>query len=152
MRSTFHRIVSFVVILGLKAFTLVTNRPRARVLVVNEKGQVLLIRAVISHGKWTLPGGGLERHEQAVTAARRELQEETGIVADESAFEYITTLGKPEHDIPFLAPLFRLRVGSAALPEQPVNAREIEGIGWFDRDNLPEPLSRTVTIALELDH
>lgn len=151
MTSPLRRIVSGIVILGLKVFTIVTKRPRARVLVINEHGQILLIRAHISHGKWTLPGGGLNRNERPVAAARRELYEETGIDADEHRFDYLATLEKPEHDIPFPAPLFRITVQEQDLPKKLFNPHEIESIGWFDRDTLPAPLSATVTAAVKYD-
>lgn len=145
-----QKLVSWIVIFNLKIFTAITKRPRARVLVVNEQGQLLLIRAHISHGKWTLPGGGLERGESAVSAATRELYEETGIRVDESSLQYLATLERPAYDIPFSAPLFLVIVKSTSLPSAIHNPREIKSIGWFDRDTLPLPLSTTVTYALHL--
>lgn len=150
MRPKLRAVVTAFVILNLKLFTLVTKRPRARVLVVNEDDQVLLIRAVISHGRWSLPGGGLNRHETAVAAARRELFEETGIAVDESALVYMTTLKRPDHDIPFEAPLFYVSVRKSELPNKNVNPREIEAIGWFDKNQLPTPLSLIASAAIEM--
>jgi 8-oxo-dGTP pyrophosphatase MutT (NUDIX family) len=118
---------------------------------VSEQNEVLLIRAFVSHGRWTLPGGGLKRHETAVAAARRELQEETGITADEADFVHLATLSKPDFKIPFTAPLFRLRVLHSALPKELVNPREIAAIDWFKRDRLPASLSLIATVALDLD-
>lgn len=151
MRELLRRLISFVVVMNLKLFTFVTKRPRARVLVSNEKGQILLLRAYISHGKWTLPGGALNRGETAAQAARRELHEETGITADVNDLTYLATLAKPEYDIPFTAPVYALRVMATALPERLFSPREVQEIAWFDRDALPTPLSDTVTHALELE-
>lgn len=151
MRSPLRRFISYIVILNLKLFTFITKRPRARVLVVNEQDQILLVRAHISHGKWTLPGGGLNRNERPVAAARRELHEETGIDAEEEAFQYLATLEKPTHDIPFSAPVFKVSVKANDLPVTLFNPHEIEAINWFDRDKLPTPISTTVTAAIKYD-
>ena len=150
MRSLARRVSSVVVIAGLKLFTLVTNRPRARVLVLDESGRVLLLQQYISHGKWTLPGGGLERGELAVAAARRELREETGILVEEEALTYLGTLRRPDYDIPFIAPVFSVRVQATALPRRRANPREIMAVRWFDPDQLPIDVSQTVLAALAL--
>ena len=66
MKRRLRRIIGLIIIANLKLFTFITHRPRARVFVVNEYNEVLLIRAIVSHGRWTLPGGGLNRRETAV--------------------------------------------------------------------------------------
>jgi 8-oxo-dGTP pyrophosphatase MutT (NUDIX family) len=55
-------------------------RRKVRAVVINEDGEVLLVRP---HGyrkeNWTLAGGGVESGESPVAAMRRELAEELGI-------------------------------------------------------------------------
>ena len=63
----------------------VLKRTAARVVVLDRDGHVLLLEARdpadASKGVWwEIPGGGMERGESSVDAARRELFEETGIV------------------------------------------------------------------------
>lgn len=62
----------------------IKRRRGARVLVVAED-VVLLVRdtdpGVPGSSWWVLPGGGLDRGEDALTGARRELAEETGLIA-----------------------------------------------------------------------
>lgn len=54
------------------------TKPRARVILVCQ-GQVLVVKNWLGAGGWSLPGGGLESHEQADAAAVREISEELGI-------------------------------------------------------------------------
>jgi len=52
--------------------------PSANVVVVNDTGQVLLIRRT-DNDNWALPGGAMDLGESLPDAARRETAEETGI-------------------------------------------------------------------------
>lgn len=61
---------------------------RVRVAVVHD-GKVLLLRRWYSAGSWQLPGGGLKRGEEAVTAACRELSEELGWSPSLSTLQHI---------------------------------------------------------------
>ncbi len=63
----------------------VLKRTAARVVVLDQYGHTLLLRAKdpadASKGHWwEIPGGGIEQGESSAEAARRELFEETGIV------------------------------------------------------------------------
>jgi 8-oxo-dGTP pyrophosphatase MutT (NUDIX family) len=55
-------------------------RQASRVLVMDESGEVLLVKfsSVSGHTWWAAPGGGLEGTEDHLGAARRELREELG--------------------------------------------------------------------------
>ncbi len=65
---------------------------RSRILVVNNLNEILLVKyrdnaargtePPIIREFWVSPGGGLEAGETFVQAAKRELEEETGIVTD----------------------------------------------------------------------
>lgn len=49
-----------------------------RVLALDGEDRVLLVRHSYGSGRWMPPGGGLNRGEDALSAGRRELLEETG--------------------------------------------------------------------------
>ncbi|WP_200809030.1 NUDIX hydrolase [Demequina sp. NBRC 110051] len=67
----------------------VIQREGARVLLLDEAGRLLMMRAHDSHRPerswWFTPGGGIEAGESAREAAARELTEETGLVVEPSA-------------------------------------------------------------------
>jgi len=64
------------------------RRPSARLLVVDPDGRVLLFRFDFQQGPlagrvfWATPGGELDPGESFEAGARRELEEETGLVID----------------------------------------------------------------------
>jgi len=62
-----------------------TPRPAARILLVDREGRVLLFRFTPEDGRppfWCTVGGAVDPGESYEDAARRELYEETGIIAD----------------------------------------------------------------------
>lgn len=74
----------------------VIERLAARVLLVDNRGRVLLFRGCDATRPeagnwWVTPGGGVERHETLVQAARREVFEETGHVLPDDLGPVILT-------------------------------------------------------------
>jgi 8-oxo-dGTP pyrophosphatase MutT (NUDIX family) len=72
--------------------TTLRTRKTARAIVLNDFGEILLIKHLDTTPAnpnnpdiltyWVAPGGGVENHETYEQAAKRELAEETGIVVD----------------------------------------------------------------------
>ena len=60
------------------------------VIVENEKGEILLGRRTDNH-LWGYSGGSAEIDERAEDCARRELQEEMGLTADELEFFFLNS-------------------------------------------------------------
>ena len=68
--------------------------------VVNEKGEVLLVRrgGEPFKGCWALPGGFMEMDETIEHCAIRELEEETGLVVTEQQIRLIGVYSAPGRD------------------------------------------------------
>lgn len=103
----------------------------------NDELKVLLIKRALEPfiGSWALPGGFVDLEEGLVDAAKRELQEETGVAA--AYLEQLYTFGDPNRDP-------RERVISVAyyalMPSDALEIRaasDAEGVGWFSIDDLP---------------
>ena len=104
----------------------------------DEQLKLLLIRRAGEpyRGKWALPGGFVEVDEDLEQAARRELEEETGVSG--VYLEQLYTFGKPGRDprervitITYyaLVPSDKMRLRAAS---------DAEAVGWFGMDELPE--------------
>lgn len=139
-------------IVGFRIVTRVTKRPRVRLLVTNERNEVLLLRDVIGGRRWTFPGGGVNRNETFEEAARRELFEETGIDIPTSALRHIVTVDGSSVGLSFDAPIFKAVVKRNELPIAPYNTKEIAHVGWFSTDHLPNRVSVLVREILAKYH
>jgi len=65
----------------------VKQRATARVMLINEQNQVFMLKThfdpeVGLPPRWLVPGGGIDAGEDTLTAAKRELYEETGLIVD----------------------------------------------------------------------
>lgn len=110
---------------------------------VHQDRRVLLTRRA-DNGMWCMPGGGVEPGECVEMAARRELFEETGLIAGE-----LTLLGVfsgegmdytyPNGDmVSIVAVDFVCAEHTGTLRPQ---AGEVTEARWFDVDALPEDIS-----------
>lgn len=104
----------------------------------DRKLKLLLIRrgGEPYRGKWALPGGFVQVREGLDEAARRELEEETGVTG--VFLEQLYTFGMPDRDP-------RERVITVAyyalIPSDKLRLRaasDAEAVGWFGMEELPE--------------
>ncbi len=109
-------------------------------LIERADGRVLLARQVYRH-RWGLPGGLLNRREDPDHAVRREVLEELGLE--------VTLDGEPATVVDARAQ--RVDLVYRARPQREADADgvrptspEIETVGWFAQDALPELQFETV--------
>lgn len=107
-------------------------------IVVNDNKQVLLVkRAENMHngGKFTIPGGFLDRDENAPQGTLRELKEETGYDGEIiSLFRINDSPNRPKEDRQNVDFIYIVKIigGVSAINT------EVTNILWFNKDNLPE--------------
>jgi 8-oxo-dGTP diphosphatase len=108
---------------------IVTREAKPRVLLIRRKKEPFA-------GSWALPGGFVDENERLADAARRELVEETGVMAAE--LEQLYTSGDPGRDprgwvvsVVYLAQVDFNTVKPAA-------ADDAGEVGWFPLDALPQ--------------
>lgn len=104
-----------------------------RVIAVNTKGEVALLRHTYVDG-WHLPGGGIDRGENGIDAALRELHEETGIVGDlkpQLFGFYFNRRVKRDY-----IAIYRVSGITQEITKKPDH--EIAEVGFFAPDALPE--------------
>lgn len=112
------------------------------VLILNEKGQVLLGLRHGSHGagEWCLPGGHLEKGETFSQVIKREVKEETGLLVD--SFELISL----SEELRYLKSHGRHYVGLGFKAEhkggepQLLEPEKFKEWRWFNLDDLPKNL------------
>jgi len=123
----------------------------ASVIVENEKGEILLQQRS-DNGCWGYAGGSVELYEAVEEAAARELEEETGLIADE--LELLGVFSGPRmaytypngDQVSNVDVVFLCRKYHGALKCQ---AGEVEKLAFFAPDHLPSPLFSANQPAIE---
>lgn len=126
---------------------------RVRVVIIAE-GQILLQQTSVGSQKWSLPGGGVEKHENDKAAAVREVAEEVGLVIESDQLVY---LGEDyRHETGGRFPRFTRVYLSVALSEikKPTITRPLEILEakWFPLSDIPRLSEETLATAIRLLH
>lgn len=107
-------------------------------IVINDKNQVLLVkRAENMHngGKFTIPGGFLDRDEDTKQGTLRELKEETGYEGEIiSLFRINTCPTRPKEDRQNVDFIYIVKL----LGGESTENSEVTNIVWVGKDDLPE--------------
>lgn len=115
----------------------------AKAIVLNEKGDFLLLTRSDTHptlaGYFDLPGGMIEQNEEPGEAVKREILEETALVALDHTVLFATTMMIGESSYPTL-----LYLAHIAADEQAVE------LSWEHSDYEWAPLSRLAEVEPQL--
>jgi ADP-ribose pyrophosphatase YjhB (NUDIX family) len=104
----------------------------------NDAGEILLVQRA-GTGVWLYPTGWADIGYSPSEVAVKEVEEETGIEVDPVALIAVfdgMRLGF--HSIPLYSLIFHCRMTGGALKAHPLECLDV---GFFARDNLPEPLA-----------
>ena len=109
--------------------------------ILDDQGRLLLIQRLKEPeaGAWGLPGGKIDFGERSEDTARREIEEELGIVIELTRLACISEIidgGDGQH---WVSPIYQARIVSGA--PRIMEPEKHGGWGWFSRDDLPERLT-----------
>ena len=104
-------------------------------------GRVLLVHHTYGKKEWTLPGGVVEDGEPAWEAMKRECQEEIGVEVESSLAGVYFLSHRNAYGFIFKA----TTVFGVPTPD----GKEIDSIGYFDRKQLPSPMSNFTIQRIE---
>lgn len=111
-------------------------------------GQVLLVRSRHGQRRWGFPGGVLARREDPIDGARRELEEETGVVC--ASDDLVLAGTHVQQHSRHIEAVFRVRRPreEVAGPAVGAGSFEVAEVRWWPVDALP-PLRREAEYVSE---
>lgn len=113
-----------------------------RVVALDQAGRVLLIRQSYGPRHWLTPGGSIERGEDPVATAHRELAEETGCTLTQ-ARKVAEVLERPMGAYNVVHVVVGHAGGTVA-----ADRREVDETGWFAPDALPADTAPRIAAGL----
>lgn len=127
---------------------------RSRVLIIRGT-EALLIRdhskIYFDTDRWTIPGGGVQRHETPAQAAARELAEELSMQVDPADLQFLGTRRTGSYGLRYTGHFFVLRVSGDVSYVQ--RSREVAEVRWLPLAGLNAGTAKTeARHALDLLH
>jgi len=111
-------------------------------------GKILLGKRKGSHGdgEYAFPGGHFEYGESFENCVLREIAEECGIKVKNIKFQFVSNFKKyiPKHYVHL-----HFTADWVSGEPQVLEPEKCDNWGWYDIDNLPEPLFGTTPLAIE---
>lgn len=109
-------------------------------ILLNEKGKVLLGKRKngFKEGYYGLPGGRIDRGEKLKEGAKRELKEETNLIANHIEYLSVVKEWQKDEEQDFIHFIFLCDNWSGDLSLLELD--KCEGWEWFDLDNLPDKI------------
>jgi 8-oxo-dGTP diphosphatase len=133
----------FLYFLGSKR-TRVIIRCGEEILLVRDSG-----RYFFDADSWTIPGGGIQRGEEASVAAVREIHEELGIKLEPEELKQIAQMVSGGNGLRYTALFFEVKL--ARKPTIEALSNELSEAQWFPRSEAQQlPLKREAHQALQL--
>ena len=116
----------------------------ARVIIFNAEGAVYLVRHSYVAG-WFFPGGGVDRHEIPIEAAKREMREEARMIANEApklhGIVRYEMGGVPDYVFYYIVRDWTWDTPSGTQPTAPSDDGEIVEARFFPIDALPDGIN-----------
>jgi nucleoside triphosphatase len=100
-------------------------------LVVNSKGEVLIVRSAKWNDKFTVPGGHIELGERAEDAIKREMKEETGLDIQSVELLLVQQAIYPEHYYKHEHFIFMDYLCKTNSSEVKLDGRELQDYVWM---------------------
>jgi ADP-ribose pyrophosphatase YjhB (NUDIX family) len=125
--------------------------PSVNVIVVNNAGEILMIRRT-DNGNWAVPGGAIDLGESVAQAAVRETREESGIKCEITGI--VGIYSDPRHVILYTSngevrQEFSIVLTGRALSGRPTPSRESSEVRWVPvREVLRYTMDRSMRIRI----
>ncbi len=109
--------------------------------IVQKDNQILAIRNSYGWKRWTFPGGKINKGENPIDAAKREVNEETGINVSS-----LIKIGEFESRAEYKQDNIFVFIAETDTKDFKIDPFEIEEARWFQENNLPEfgPIARKI--------
>ena len=125
--------------------------PSVNVVVVNDAGEILMIRRT-DNDNWAVPGGAIDLGESVAQAAVRETREESGIECEITGV--VGIYSDPKHVILYtrngeVRQEFSIVLTARPLSGQPTPSSESSEVRWIPVHNVPEyTMDRSMRIRI----